>query len=103
MTYAGLALVPVGIAAAVTVLAAVRRRPSPRWWASTAVTVALLLVLTVVFDSVMILADLFRFEESALLGIRLWRAPLEDLAWPLAAGLLLPSLRALLTDLTETP
>lgn len=103
MTYAGLALVFVGISAAVAVLAAFRRRPEPRWWATTAVTAALLLALTVVFDSVMIMADLFRFEASALLGVHLWRAPLEDLAWPLAAGLLLPSLRALLTDPTEAP
>mgnify|MGYP000920518594 CR=1 FL=1 len=52
--------------------------------------------MTVVFDSLMIISDLFRFDESSLLGVHLWHAPLEDLAWPLAAGLLLPALRELL-------
>lgn len=96
MTYAWLALVFVAVSAVVAVAAAVLRDLPARWWLTTAVTVVTLLVLTVVFDSLMILADLFRFDESSLLGVRLWHAPLEDLAWPLAAGLLLPSLRALL-------
>ena len=49
----------------------------------------------------MIAADLFRFAEGDLLGIRIGLAPLEDLAWPLAAGLLLPSLWLLLTEQEE--
>lgn len=101
MTYAGLALVFVGLSAAVAVAVAVVRRLPGRWWVTTAVTVAALLVLTVVFDSLMIISDLFRFDESSLLGVHLWRAPVEDLAWPLAAGLLLPALRELL-DPRET-
>ena len=52
------------------------------------------MVLTVIFDSIMIAADLFRFDESALTGVRLGLAPLEDLAWPVAAGLALPALLA---------
>ena len=48
---AGLFLLPVLL---VTVLAVVRRRPGPRWWLTTAVTIAVLLVLTIVFDSLMI-------------------------------------------------
>jgi lycopene cyclase domain-containing protein len=51
-----------------------------------------LLILTAVFDSVMIAADLFRFEESALAGPRIWLAPVEDFAWPVAATLMLPAL-----------
>lgn len=98
MTYASLAMVFLVPAAAVAAVAAVRRRLGRRWWAVTGLTVAVLLVLTVVFDSVMIAADLFRFDEASLVGLRLWQAPVEDLAWPLAAGLLLPSLWALLAD-----
>lgn len=96
MTYAGLALIFVALSAAVAVGVAVARRLPARWWLTTAITIAVLLVLTVVFDSLMIISDLFRFDESSLLGVHLWHAPLEDLAWPLAAGLLLPALRELL-------
>lgn len=103
MSYLGLAAVFVGIAVAVAAWATVRRGLTARWWATTALTTAILLGLTVVFDSLMIAADLFRFDEASLLGVRLWRAPLEDLAWPLVAGLLLPSLRELLTRPTEAP
>lgn len=97
MTYLGLAALCVLASAGVAAYATVRRGLTARWWAVTGVTIAVLLVLTVVFDSLMITADLFRFDDASLVGIRLWRAPVEDLAWPLAAGLLLPSLWALLT------
>jgi lycopene cyclase domain-containing protein len=103
VTYAALAAVFVAVSAAVAVVATVRRGLTARWWLSTGVTIVALLVLTVVFDSVMILADLFRFDEASLLGVRLWQAPVEDLAWPLAAGLLLPSLRELLTEREPSP
>jgi lycopene cyclase domain-containing protein len=53
---------------------------------------AILLVLTAVFDSVMIAADLFRYDDSALLGVHVLRVPLEDLAWPVFAALALPAL-----------
>jgi lycopene cyclase domain-containing protein len=96
MTYAGLAAVFVGICAGVAVAVSLTRRLPATWWLTTAVTIVVLLVLTVVFDSLMIASDLFRFDEESLLGVRLWQAPLEDLAWPLAAGLLLPALRELL-------
>ena len=98
MSYALLAglflLPPVMLAAA----AAVVRRPGKRWWLVTAATIAGLLALTLVFDSVMIAADLFRYDEEQLSGIRIALVPVEDLAWPIAAGLLLPSLRLLLTE-----
>lgn len=95
MTYAGLALTVVLASAAVAVVAGVVRRPSARWWAATGATLVALLALTVVFDSLMIAADLFRYGERALLGPRIWLAPVEDLAWPVVAALLLPSLLAL--------
>lgn len=90
---AGLFLVPVLVTAAVATRA---RRLGRRWWAATALTLVALLVLTVVFDSLMIAADLFRYDESQLTGVRLLLAPVEDLAWPLASVLLLPALWELL-------
>lgn len=103
MTYATLAALFVGVCALVAAVATVRRGLGARWWLTTGVTIAVLLVLTIVFDSVMILADLFRFDEDSLLGVRLWHAPVEDLAWPLAAGLLLPAVRELLPQREPTP
>ncbi len=96
MTYAGLALTFLLAPAALAVLAAVVVRPPARWWAATTAVLAVLLVLTAVFDSLMIAVDLFRFDEAQLLGVRLGQAPLEDFAWPLASVLALPALWELL-------
>ncbi|PYG00968.1 lycopene cyclase domain-containing protein [Georgenia satyanarayanai] len=90
---AGLFLVPV---LATAVVATRVRRLGRRWWAATAITLVALGVLTVVFDSLMIAADLFRYDESQLTGVRLLLAPVEDLAWPLASVLFLPALWELL-------
>ncbi|MEL7977617.1 lycopene cyclase domain-containing protein [Isoptericola sp. F-RaC21] len=95
MTYAGLAAVVVAGALVLTLVVARVRRLGPRWWAATATAAVVLMVLTVVFDSLMIAADLFRYDEAALLGVRVWLTPVEDLAWPLVAALLLPALWAL--------
>lgn len=96
MTYLSLALVFLALAAAVAVFAGWRRRLGARWWAVTALTVLVLLVLTAVFDNVMIAADLFRYNEELLSGWRLGLVPVEDFAWPIVAGLLLPSVWELL-------
>ncbi|GAB2617607.1 lycopene cyclase domain-containing protein [Pseudactinotalea suaedae] len=80
----------------VALVAALLRRPRRSWWTATAITALVLVALTVVFDSIMIAVDLFRFDEDALTGVRLVLAPVEDLAWPLAAALLLPALWQLL-------
>ncbi|MBT0994955.1 lycopene cyclase [Cellulomonas sp. DKR-3] len=101
MTYVALAVPFLAVSAAVlTVAAATERRRGRRGAALLVVAIAtgaVLSVLTVVFDSAMIAADLFRYDEASLLGPRLWLTPVEDLAWPWAAALLLPALHALLT------
>ncbi|MBO9555664.1 lycopene cyclase domain-containing protein [Cellulomonas sp.] len=98
MTYLVLDLV---MLAGVAVLAAAgaraaRRRGVP-FAAPVAVTLGVLLTLTVVFDSLMIAADLFRYDPAQLVGLRVWLTPVEDLAWPVAAALALPSVWVLLT------
>ncbi|MGC5166945.1 lycopene cyclase domain-containing protein [Luteimicrobium sp. DT211] len=55
-----------------------------------------LVVVTVVFDSLMIAAGLFTYDPSALVGLHVGRAPVEDLAYPVGAVLLLPSVWELL-------
>ncbi|SKC81020.1 lycopene cyclase domain-containing protein [Krasilnikoviella flava] len=95
MTYGGLAVVALAVALVVALVVARVRGLGARWWAATALTGVVLTGLTVVFDSLMIAADLFRYDEAALLGVRLWLTPVEDLAWPVVAALLLPALWAL--------
>lgn len=51
-----------------------------------------LCVLTMVFDTLMIAADLYVFDEAKILGVYLWGAPLEDFAYAIAAALAMPVL-----------
>lgn len=96
MSYLVLDLLFLAVAGGVAVLGARAARPGRRWWAASAVVAVALLVLTVIFDSLMIAADLFRYDESTLTGLRVALTPVEDLAWPLAAVLALPALWELL-------
>ncbi len=82
MTYAVL-LAPLLTAAVIAVVVALRRRR--RNWAALAIAAGALLVLTIVFDTVMIAVDLFRYDEALLLGPRIGLAPVEDLAYALIA------------------
>jgi len=65
-------------------------------WAAVAIAAAALVVLTVVFDSIMIGLDLFSYAPSLISGIHVGLAPVEDLAYPLAAVVALPALWTLL-------
>lgn len=96
MTYASLAAVFLTGAALAAAAAGWMLRLPRRWWHSTVTVALVLMLLTVVFDNLMIAADLFRFDDEALLGLRLFLVPIEDLAWPLAAALALPALWELL-------
>lgn len=96
MTYATLGLAFVVVAAVLAVVTARVARVPRRWWTATLLVGVLLLALTAVFDTVMITADLFRYDESALLGPRVLLTPVEDFAWPVFAVLALPALWELL-------
>ncbi|ROS76543.1 lycopene cyclase domain-containing protein [Cellulomonas sp. PhB143] len=52
---------------------------------------AVMVALTLVFDTVMIAAGLYTYAPDKILGVRLWGAPLEDFAYPVAAVLLVPA------------
>ena len=93
MSYATMALFFLAGAAVVAVLCLLPAwPPSVRWRGVVGLVAITLAVLTAVFDSVMIAADLFRYDETTLSGVRVLLAPVEDFAWPLAAAVLLPSL-----------
>ncbi|MGW8484508.1 lycopene cyclase domain-containing protein [Microbacterium sp. NPDC055903] len=91
MTYTALALVFLGVATVIAVglAAARRRRPSIP---AVLIAAAVLVILTAVFDSIMIGAGFFHYESVHLLGVTIGLAPLEDFAYPLAGALLLPAI-----------
>jgi lycopene cyclase domain-containing protein len=64
-----------------------RLRPSALVW-----TTVLLLVLTLVFDTLMIAVGLYVYHPDRILGVYVWGAPLEDFAYPLVAALGVPAL-----------
>ncbi|KAA6436187.1 lycopene cyclase domain-containing protein [Agrococcus sediminis] len=93
MSYA-LLLTPLLVAAAIAAIVALRR--DRRGWAALGIAAVVIMALTVVFDSLMIAADLFRFDDALLLGVRLGLAPIEDLGYALIALLLVAALWRLL-------
>jgi len=83
--------------AAVVILAAaavlLRRSPGLK---PVAVTMLVLLVMTAVFDNIMIGVGLVAYEPSLISGAFVGIAPLEDFAYAIAAVIGLPSLWMLL-------
>ena len=101
MTYLDLAALFAALCVPVLVIAVLVRRPTHQWWTATGLTLVALVVLTAVFDTVMIATDLFRFDESRLAGWFVGLAPIEDFAWPVAAVLVVPAVVLLLTPRTD--
>ena len=69
-----------------------------RQWAATGITIAVLAILTAVFDSLMIAADLFSYGHGHTLGPTVGLVPVEDFSYPIAAALLAPALWIRLTS-----
>lgn len=55
-------------------------------------TFLVLLILTAVFDNLIILASIVNYDPSKILGIYIGKAPIEDFMYSLLAVLLLPAL-----------
>lgn len=70
----------------------VRRRRLSEVAPAIGLTMLVLLVLTAVFDNVMIGSGLFDYNNQTLLGIRVGLAPLEDFSYPICAALFVPAL-----------
>jgi lycopene cyclase domain-containing protein len=51
-----------------------------------------LVVLTLVFDSLMIGVGLVSYDPEKILGVYLWDAPIEDFAYSIAAAIAMPTL-----------
>ncbi|MFE4196097.1 prenyltransferase [Paenarthrobacter sp. NPDC056912] len=100
MTYLWLALAFIAAAVAAGVLfarAGAQPGEAAKHWKAVGLAFAALAVLTAVFDSVMIGMELFHYDTSHILGIRIGLAPIEDFAYPLAGVVALPGLWMWLT------
>jgi lycopene cyclase domain-containing protein len=81
------------------VLALVRQRrdgTATRLLPAAGIALAVVLVLTAVFDNVLVGLGIVGYDESAISGVRLGVAPIEDFAYAVAAAVGLPSLWTLL-------
>ena len=94
MSYWALNAFFLGFVALVAAAAVVSRR-RPRWTA-VALAAVVLLVITAVFDNVMIGVGLVGYDENLISGAFVGIAPLEDFAYAIAAVVLLPALWHLL-------
>lgn len=95
MTYLLLNLPFLALTAVVVLLTASRPRFGRRMTAS-AIAAAVLIVLTAVFDNLMIAAGLFTYPDGLISGVRIGLAPIEDFAYPLCAAFLVPAVFVLL-------
>lgn len=94
MTYWALNAVFLAVVVVVAVVAVLVRRPPAA--ASVLLGLGVLLVMTAVFDNVMIGIGLVGYNASLISGAFVGIAPLEDFAYAIAAAVLLPSLWCLL-------
>jgi lycopene cyclase domain-containing protein len=101
VTYWALNAVFLAVVAAVAVLAVALRR-SPRWRPLLA-SALILLVMTAVFDNIMIGVGLVAYDPDRISGQFIGIAPLEDFAYAVAAVVLLPALWCLLPASRKEP
>jgi lycopene cyclase domain-containing protein len=94
MTYWALNGIFLGVVLVVALAATLAKR-APHWRVVGIVAIAVLL-LTAIFDNVMIGVGLVGYDRAAISGVFVGVAPLEDFAYAIAAAVLLPSLWALL-------
>jgi lycopene cyclase domain-containing protein len=85
------------IAVLAVALAAVlwRHRRGPVW-ASVGLTASLLVLLTALFDNIMIGVGLVGYSARLIGGAFIGMAPFEDFAYPIAAAVLLPAVWCLI-------
>jgi len=99
MTYWLLNLAFLAIVAVVAVATLFARR-APRWRLVGLAAIPLV-VLTAVFDNVLVGVGIVAYDPVRISGIRIGVAPIEDFAYAVAAVVLLPCLWSLLTPKTS--
>lgn len=88
MAFTYLILNIVFILCAVGLLWAYLKKPRKAWW----ITLAVLLVLTVVFDSLIIWAGIVGYDPTKILGVYIGLAPIEDFFYSILAVIIVPAL-----------
>ena len=63
-----------------------------KWSREVKVTLLILVILTAVFDSLIIAADIVAYDTTKILPIRIGFAPIEDFFYTLAVALVVPTL-----------
>jgi lycopene cyclase domain-containing protein len=96
VTYWALNAIFLALVAVVAITAA--RRVN---WAAVGLTAAVMIVMTAVFDNIMISVGLVAYNPELITGAFLGVAPLEDFAYAIAAIVGLPSLWVLLGSRTK--
>lgn len=87
MTYVLLSMVVLALVSAVTVPTLRRLRLTPLL-----LTAAALLALTVVFDNIIVGVGLVAYDDALISGVLMPVAPVEDLAYAVAAVMIVPTL-----------
>ncbi len=87
MSYPMLTAIVLGIFAVYTILVRKQLRARPLF-----ITGVVMLLLTLIFDNVIIGTGIVAYDQSKLSGIMLGFAPIEDFAYTLVALVLTPSL-----------
>jgi len=90
MTYLTLNAVFLGAVAGLGLLL-IRRLP----WKTIGLSTLALLVMTAVFDNIIVGTGIVAYDEALITGIKIGYAPIEDFAYALAAPLLLSSVAEL--------
>ena len=73
-----------------------------RWLVGVTGALVVLLVLTAVFDNLMIAAGLVAYDDELTSGLRLGLAPIEDFSYAVAAAVFVPSVWCVLTARPRT-
>lgn len=73
------------------VLWVARRKSAPRQLAVTAIVGVVLLVLTAIFDNLMIWGELVGYGDAQRLGLQIGLVPVEDFFYPFFVALIVPA------------
>lgn len=95
MTYT-LIVVPFIIVTVIVTLSTLRRPAFGRRMAASGVAAAALIVLTAIFDNLMIASGLVVYPPENLSGITIGIAPIEDFSYSVCAAFLVPAVFTLL-------
>ena len=88
MAYTYLILNTVFLVCIVVLIAKYLRKPSKAWW----VMCGTLLVLTAIFDSIIIWAGIVGYDSNKILGLTIGNAPIEDFFYAILAAVIVPAL-----------